>query len=303
MNDYFLPRGSIEFGKLSRKLVASTPALELRPWSSKRYKDVTVVTGDMVGSRIKDLLIFDRSEEGSERVISAGEAGLVVDEKRGDVVLEPRDVWQQTVKKGETDRFEWARASTWNTGYPMREQNSDDSVLGPRDMPSVDFAKVIADKARPSTLAGSEARRGHLLRSSLARGGLRRGGGGSLSLAQLRRAARARPRLPALLRDRAPEDRTLQVYKLEYFKKFSIPFGALFFVVLAFPLGLLAKKSGRTMGFGIGILVSPSSIGPSSSAGRPWARGSRGLLSGPRGRPTRSSWRRLALWMATHRAK
>jgi len=51
-------------------------------------------------------------------------------------------------------------------------------------------------------------------------------------------------------------DRTLQVYQLEYFKKFSIPFGALFFVVMAFPLGLLAKKSGRTMGFGVGILVS-----------------------------------------------
>jgi lipopolysaccharide export system permease protein len=79
MNDYFLPRGSIEFSKLSRKLIASTPALELKPWSSKRYKDVTVVTGDMIGAKIKNLLIFDRSDEGTERVISAGEAGLVVD--------------------------------------------------------------------------------------------------------------------------------------------------------------------------------------------------------------------------------
>jgi lipopolysaccharide export system permease protein len=52
-----------------------------------------------------------------------------------------------------------------------------------------------------------------------------------------------------------PIDRTLQVYELEYYKKFSIPFGALCFVVLAFPLGLLARKSGRTMGFGIGILI------------------------------------------------
>ena len=146
MNDYFLPRGSIEFGKLSRKLVASTPALELRPWSSKRYKDITVVTGDMIGSRIKNLLIFDRSEEGSDRVISAGEAGLGVDEKRGDVVLELSDVWQQTVKKNEDDRFEWARASNMEYRIPMREEGNDSTILGPRDMPSVDLAKVIAEK-------------------------------------------------------------------------------------------------------------------------------------------------------------
>src|SRR5208337_545349 len=124
MNDYFLPRGSIEFGKLSRKLVASTPALELRPWSSKRYKDITIVTGDMVGSRIKNLLIFDRSEEGSDRVISAGEAGLGVDEKRGDVVLDLKDVWQQTVKKSEEDRFEWARASNMVYRISMKEEGN-----------------------------------------------------------------------------------------------------------------------------------------------------------------------------------
>jgi lipopolysaccharide export system permease protein len=256
MNDYFLPRGSIEFSKLYRKLIASTPALELRPWSSKRYKDVTVVTGDMVGSRIRDLLIFDRSDEGSDRVISAGEAGLVVDEKRGDIVLELSDVWQQTVKKGETDRFEWARASTMEYRISMREQNSDDSVLGPRDMPSVDLAKIISDKA--ATLELSREKRDEDISFAQA----------SLSEAYDAEAEGAAPwpnsaeRLaPALASLRSygtvqPMDRTLQVYRLEYYKKFSIPFGALFFVFLGFPLGLLAKKSGRTMGFGIGILVS-----------------------------------------------
>jgi lipopolysaccharide export system permease protein len=255
MNDYFLPRGSIEFSKLSRKLVASTPALELRPWSSKRYKDVTVVTGDMAGSRIKNLLIFDRSEEGSERVISAGEAGLVVDEKRGDVVLELSDVWQQTVKKGETDRFEWARASNMEYRIRMRDQGSDSSAIGPRDMPSVDLAKIIADKA--AALGKRKAKRDDDI--SYARA----------AIAAAYEAELARPgpwpnaaeRLaPSLASLRAfgtvqPSDRTLQVYELEYYKKFSIPFGALFFVVLAFPLGLLARRSGRTMGFGVGILI------------------------------------------------
>jgi lipopolysaccharide export system permease protein len=42
---------------------------------------------------------------------------------------------------------------------------------------------------------------------------------------------------------------------MEYHKKFSIPFGAFFFVVLAFPLGLMAKTNGQSVGFILGLIV------------------------------------------------
>jgi lipopolysaccharide export system permease protein len=51
-------------------------------------------------------------------------------------------------------------------------------------------------------------------------------------------------------------DRSLLLYRLEYNKKFSIPFGALCFVFLAVSIGLLAKKSGQTVGFLFGLLIS-----------------------------------------------
>lgn len=51
-------------------------------------------------------------------------------------------------------------------------------------------------------------------------------------------------------------DRTLQIYRLEYYKKFSIPFACLSFIVLAFPVGLYTRRSGRSVGFGIGLLIS-----------------------------------------------
>jgi lipopolysaccharide export system permease protein len=255
MNDYFLPRGSIEFGKLSRSLVASTPALELKPWSSKRYKDITVVTGAMEGTHIKDVLIFDRSESGSERVISAGEASLSVDERHSDVLLRLSDVWEQTVTKDEPDRFEWARAASMEYRISMREEGQSAGSLGPRDMPSVDLAKVISQKS--ATLEQKRDKRDQDIESARLRlqdsyeteavsGDAWNNSSSRLSglLASLRSFGSEKP-----------VDRTLQVYELEYYKKFSIPFGALCFVVLAFPLGLLARKSGRTMGFGIGILI------------------------------------------------
>ena len=255
MNDYFLPRGSIEFSKLYRKLAASIPALELKPWSSRHYKDITIVTGDMAGSRIKDLLIFDRSDPDEERVIAAGEASLSVDEERGDMVLELSDIWQQTVKPSESDRFEWARASSMEYRISMREEDEGSTVLGPRDMPSVDLAKVIAGKTsaldqrllkRDADVASARAALAAAYEAEVA-------GNSPWDNS----AARLSPKLAAVRTalGSKPADRTLQVYILEYWKKFSIPFGALFFVVLAFPLGLLAKKSGRTMGFGVGILI------------------------------------------------
>ena len=123
-------------------------------------------------------------------------------------------------------------------------------------MPSVDLAKVIAEK--DAALAGRIAKRDEDLtfaralsprrttpKSSGTRPGpIPRKGWGRIS-----------PPCARWGTDK-PSDRTLQVYQLEYYKKFSIPFGAFFFVVLAFPLGLLAKKSGSTMGFGVGILIS-----------------------------------------------
>jgi lipopolysaccharide export system permease protein len=50
-------------------------------------------------------------------------------------------------------------------------------------------------------------------------------------------------------------DRSLQIYLLEYYKKFSIPFACFAFICFAFPVGMFTKRSGRSVGFGIGLFV------------------------------------------------
>jgi lipopolysaccharide export system permease protein len=47
----------------------------------------------------------------------------------------------------------------------------------------------------------------------------------------------------------------LSIYRLEYYKKFSIPFGALSFILVAVSIGLMANKSGQTVGFIMGITI------------------------------------------------
>jgi lipopolysaccharide export system permease protein len=51
-------------------------------------------------------------------------------------------------------------------------------------------------------------------------------------------------------------DRGLSLHWLEFYKKFSIPFGAFAFIFLAVALGLMAKRSGQTFGFIFGLIIS-----------------------------------------------
>ncbi len=49
----------------------------------------------------------------------------------------------------------------------------------------------------------------------------------------------------------------LNRYNLEFYKKFSLPFGSIFFAILAFPLALVfGKKDGQTLGLIFGIIIS-----------------------------------------------
>jgi lipopolysaccharide export system permease protein len=51
-------------------------------------------------------------------------------------------------------------------------------------------------------------------------------------------------------------DRSYALYRFEYNQKYAVPFGALSFVFLAVSLGLFAKKSGQTVGFIFGMIIS-----------------------------------------------
>jgi lipopolysaccharide export system permease protein len=56
-------------------------------------------------------------------------------------------------------------------------------------------------------------------------------------------------------RGRNVADMSLQSYRVELHRKFSMPIGCLVFAFFAFPVGVRARRSGRTVGFGVGLFV------------------------------------------------
>ena len=77
----------------------------------------------------------------------------------------------------------------------------------------------------------------------------------SMPIAKLRRRIRELKKQIMPNDTRSYQAIQLRYAKVEYHKKFSIPFACLFFGLIGVPLGLMVKKSGRMVGLGIGLTL------------------------------------------------
>lgn len=256
MNDVLLPLGTINYGKLYRRLITSAPALELGPYTVKRYRETVIVTGPEREGALMDVVILDTTADGKVRVIGASSARLIDrGDQMGTITLSLQDVFVQESEPARPERFEYSSATSMEYNVALAGFSDFSSGIGPREMSSVDVKATI--RLKEAAMAQRTRQRAVEVfdrRSELAAEYIQR----SVTATTINGAlARLRPGTEALvaLKARPLRDRSLDIYRLEYYKKFSIPAGALFFVFLAFPLGVKARRSGSATGFGIGLLV------------------------------------------------
>ncbi|MFW5684927.1 MAG: LptF/LptG family permease, partial [Spirochaetota bacterium] len=261
MNDYFLPLGTMNFGRLYRELLFSNPELELESFTVKNYQQSTIVTGSVEGRRINDLLILDTTEEGEQRLISASEARLVEPGgEAGILQLLLSGVFTHTTMPDERGDFSYSEASSMEYNILLQDITLNLRNPGPREMASADVWTVITE--RREALAERRAEQDRLV-TSLRHGlsseyvhAIQAVYDGEQTLQRVTRDLEASAMRVTDEAGRVIADRTLSNYELEFHKKFSIPFGCLVFVFFAFPVGLLTRRAGRAVGFGIGLLVS-----------------------------------------------
>ncbi|GHV86439.1 membrane protein [Spirochaetia bacterium] len=245
-NDILLPAGTIQFSRLYRRILISSPALELEANSVKRFKNTVVSTGPVEGKTIQDILILDRTTDGERRIITAASARLE-DSANGKISITLDDAFIQSGRENLKKNYDYASASSLKYMVARDEMSQTTYTAGPREMSSVDVKKEILEKemvldANMETEYTRLGREALELENALRDGELNRLPALGATLEQSLTSAEE------MLRDR-----TLSIYRLEYFKKFSIPFGALSFVFAAVAIGLMANKSGQTVGFVIGI--------------------------------------------------
>ncbi|QQO11409.1 LptF/LptG family permease [Breznakiella homolactica] len=251
-NDVLLPAGTVEFSKLYRRILVSTPALELESNSVKRFKETVLVTGNVNGTEIDDVLILDRTSDGERRIIMARGAELK-DSGTASLSLDLTDAFIQSSKEISREDYDYASSSFLRYSVSQEDLLQAVSTIGPREMSSTDVRREI--KAKRAALDERLEERysraidyGLLLEKSLRLGA--DSGEWNRRRSHFENFTREAVNAQGLRRDRS-----LLIYRLEYYKKFSIPFGALCFIFLAVPLGLFARKSGQTVGFIFGLII------------------------------------------------
>jgi len=250
-NDVLLPAGTIQFAKLYRRILISTPALELEANSVKRFKDTTIVTGPVEGTAIGNILILDRTNDGERRIIMARDAELK-DSGREGLSLDLSKAFIQSSKEIVRNDYDYAFMDSLRYWVPQSDLIQAISSISPNQMSTTDLRKAIAVKSKD---LGDRLNKqyGKCLTSAI-----------DLE-DSLRKSDSVWNRRENNLETYAKEyqiigvmkkDRSYALYRFEYNQKYAMPFGAFSFVFLAVSLGLYAKKSGQTVGFIFGMMMS-----------------------------------------------
>jgi len=255
MGDYFLPRGTMSFGKLYREILFSNPSLELEAYSVKNYQDSTIVTGAINQGLIKDLLILDTTEDGGHRRILAQEARLSENRaQQGVISLSLRDVFGHVHHPRRDETYSYFNAEEMIYNILLRDVSFSIGRLTPREMSSVDVYHEIQEKRQVLQRQRSEysqqlSRQSFILLNHHYAQAVKQEEQNFQRLHSAFQSYSSRKTTP-------PQDQSLRIHLLEFHKKIAIPFGCLAFVFFFFPVGNFSRKSGRSLGFGIGLVVS-----------------------------------------------
>jgi lipopolysaccharide export system permease protein len=249
-NDILLPAGTVQFSRLYRRILFSSPALELEANSVKRFKNSVIITGQVTGHVIEDILIIDRTRDGERRIISAREATLE-DLGEGNLSINLIQAFVQSGKENLKKNYDYALAETLSYRVSQDDILEGVYIINAREMSSVDVKKEIL-KQEGAIFNNLDGEHRRITEDALV-----------LENA-LRRGSSEHNRFDSLLMDwsytvnaaaQIRKDRNFSIYRLEYYKKFSIPFGGISFVLAAVSIGLMTRKSGQVVGFVIGICI------------------------------------------------
>jgi len=257
INDVLLPAGTRAFQRLWLELSLTHPGLELEAFSVRTFRQSILVTGAIDDQGIHPMIIIERDNSGNRNSIMARRASPEIRGRTGEFPgFRMHEVFSLTPDSKKSDEWSWSRADYMDYRLLTGESAILDQQAGPANMRVMAIRKVIREKTdrhRERLQAHENILEENRLQLSLEYAASALGGDDERNTARpmvIRKSAEV-----VEMESTRPVDHSLQVWKLEYYQKFAIPFACLPFVVLAFPLGLAAKRSGRAVGFFIGLLL------------------------------------------------
>ena len=258
VNDSLFPLGQLHFTRLFKDLIYSNPELELEPNSITLYEDSTIITGNIDAGVIDNIVIIDRSVENDKRMILADKGEFSAKEEYSGVIsLTLNGIFSHVPETIEKGNFSYTTAEKMIYNILLKDISPALRNPGPGQMSLRDVYPVIKEKQSALNIR-TEAHKNliALLRYKLLSSYQEVTDHLRDDNFQIRREVLEKNKEELLRKSQEKvRDELLKIWKLEFYQKLSIPFSCLSFVLLAFPLGLLAKKNGGAVGFGIGLLI------------------------------------------------
>jgi len=251
-NDVLLPAGTVQFNKLWKKILVSTPGLEMAENSVKRFQNTVIVTGGVKDNVIQNLLILDKTDDGERRIIMSSAAELKDGGKEG-LSLNLEDAFVHSSKEIARDDYDYALTDSLQYWVSNEEIIQSTVSISPREMSSRDVSASIKERRIDVMYRANDRKIRAFNNAYSLENNLRAGPQGDSWNRRISNNT-------SLHRDRASiesivKDRSLLIFIIEIYRKFSVPLGAFCFVFIAVSLGLMAKKSGQTVGFIFGVII------------------------------------------------
>jgi lipopolysaccharide export system permease protein len=253
VNDILLPLGYIKYTKLYRSILVSTPALEIESNSVKRFNDTVLITGNVTENTIEDMLILDKTDEGERRVIMAKSAEFVDSGKDG-INLDLADAFVHASKENERRDYDYASSGVLSYRIQQNDIIQNETRVSAREMSSRDVYYWIKNRETEINDYYSERNR-QTLETALSLETVLRKGPDGYNWNQ-RGNQRGILEVYKTEAEEIKRDQQLSFFRLEFYKKFSMPAGAIALVCLALPVGLATKKSGQVVGLIFGMIIS-----------------------------------------------
>lgn len=253
--DVFLPYSSQRYKTLYAELLRDLPTLELEPFSVNRVGDKILVTGEVHDSTIKDLVLFDISNQSDSKVISAAFGTVeLVDLDRYIYRLDLHEPVVLQTDNLSIEEFSLAHAAEMTYYLDFSDQitrftDVTPSQLSTRDLlNAIQIRKIEVDKESfkvQASIAALQARMATVIRSVES---------GQTGRADLKELLGIEQELIQASKQRIVNF-YLQYYRAEMHKKFALSAGCFFLVFITFPLSFFRVKHGRLFGFGLSMFV------------------------------------------------
>lgn len=248
--EYLIPIGYLEYRLIYDKTVYANPNLILEPNTIQNFSGRDIITGKLENNKISNILIFDKDEKGSKRVINGKSVYLLSNSESGMVSMHLEDAFSLTVK--DISEYNYFNADNMQYNIVLDDvDNSLGSITAAQKGLTKNFEDIVGLKAELH-IDNQKMYYQILERYTNSKYILSKQAFSSKEIVTLTKNNTALKELFTIIE----KNYSIQRNTVELLKKIAWPIMCMIFAVIGFGTGIFSKRSGKSVGLGVGGILS-----------------------------------------------